>query len=296
MKVPVSPFLMAPESAVSHGGWHLTTAEGDVLLPAELDHWDFRSTLALSAAVAVDRRAVAESCQLEVGSGLVVLVTAHSDHTRSEQPVLRVEVPHQDRFDLALQLDLPGHELGGRLTLRTMLVTNDPKPLSRLAPQDPGSVLWRGRQSTQLQGIGAQFPTDASDFTVTRPESAGAAWDLNVNLDDPDAAFLSAARLTLNTGLPAVQALLDGATDRATEQLRATLHWDVTRQLVVMALESDEVVAADMDPEATSVEGVLRNVLARVWPSTSPVVVRGWWRDDRARVETAVQHHCGVVP
>lgn len=295
MKVPVAPFLTVPDTAVSHGGWRLATPDGDSPLPSDMEHWDYRTTLELSAAVAVDRAAVAEACDMEPESVLTVLVTAHSDHTRSEQAILTVEVPRQDEFDLALHIDLPGDELGGRLTLNTLLVATGPIPRSPLAPAEPGSIVWRTRHSTQLQGTGAQFPTDASDFTITRPQAAAAGWELGVDLTDLDASFVSAARLTLNSSLPAVQRLMGGSRDKATEQFRRTLHWDVTRQLAILALESDGVIGAEVDVDATSVEGVLRNVLARVWPTVSPVTLRGWWIDDRARIETALQHHCGLV-
>ena len=95
-------------------------------------------------------------------------------------------------------------------------------------------------------------------------------------MTDPDARFMSAARLTLNSGHPAIERLLNGAKDDGTEQLLRTLNWDVTRQMVQAALESDDVVGLDIDPEATTVAGVLRNLLGRIWPLESPATLRQW--------------------
>lgn len=295
MKVPVSPFLTAPEDAVRHGGWHLSTSAGDSPLPAELDHWDYQTTLELSAPVFVDRAAVTKACGLATDSGLAVLVTAHSDFTRTEQRVCVLDIPQQDTFDLAVRVALPGEQLGGRLTLRTFLVASDPRPVSDLAPSHAGSIIWRTQQKTHLQGIGAQFPTDASDFSVTRPSQTGAAWELRVEMSDLDALFISAARLTLNSGCAPVQNLLEGRQDDQTEQLRRTLRWDVTRQLVDLALGTEEVITAEFDPDATSVGGVLRNVLAAVWPQESPTTIRSWWKNDPSRVELQLQSHCGLI-
>lgn len=295
MKVPVAPFLIAPEDGVRHGGWQLSTPEGDTPLPAELSHWDYQTTLDLSAAVFVDRHAIAMACGLEIDSGLKILVTAHSDFTRTEQRVCALEIPKQHTFDLAVRVELAGDQLGGRLTLRTFLVVTDPRPVSELAPSHAGSIVWRAQQRTHLQGIGAQFPTDASDFSITRPSQPDSAWELRVEMSDLDARFISAARLTLNSACLPVQHLLEGRLDAQTDQLRRTLRWDVTRQLVDLALGSEDVITAEFDPDATSVGGVLRNVLARVWPQESPITIRSWWNDDPSRVELQLQSHCGLV-
>lgn len=295
MKRPIAPFRLPPEGAVQHAGWHLTGPEGDTLLPAEMEHWDYQTTLSLNAAVSVDRRTVLEACDLDPASELGVVVTAHSTHTRIEERVARLTIPKQDRYDLAVHLELPGQWLGGRLRLRSCLVALEPVPLSPVAPALPGSILWTVDHRTDLQGIGAQFPTDASDFKVTRPSAHRAAWDLQIDVTDPDALFMSSARLTLNSGIDAVKRLLDGSTDEVTQQLQRTLRWDVLRQMVMLGLMSDDVAHRAVDPEAVSVAGVLRNAIAQVWPREDPETIRGWLVNDPARVERDLQHHCGLV-
>jgi hypothetical protein len=260
-----------------------------------LSHWDYQTTLELAAPIAVDRVLVTESCDLQADTGLAVLVTAHSDHTRSEVPITQIDVPMQDKFDLAVQVSLSGESLGGRLSLRSMLVVTDPRPTSDLGPSLPGSIIWRAVHKTQLQGTGAQFPTDASDFSLSQRLDSAAGWALEIDTGDLEARFLAAARLTLNSSHPAIGLLLQGHNGEEVAQLRRTLHWDVTRQLVLLALRFDEVVFADFDPEATSVGGVLRNLLGNIWPSDSPVTVRSWWENDPAKVELRIQSHAGLL-
>lgn len=294
MRVPVVPFLTPPETAVSHGGWFLTTVDGDVVLPREMPHWDYQTVLELAAPVSVDRRVVTDTCQLEWDSGLAVLVMARSSHTNVEQVAARLEVPLTDTFDLAVELTLEGHALGGRLTLETLLVCTTPKSAGPLAPHHPGSVLARWSHWTDLEGVGAQFPTDTFDFTQSgRDPRAG--WELRIDFGDPDTLFMSAARLTLNSGHPAIGKLLRGEKDDGTDQLLRTLNWDVTRQMVYLALQSDEVASLEMDPDSVSVTGVLRNLLAAIWPLESVITLRQWLEAEPSRIERRIQHHCGLL-
>ena len=294
MKKPIVPFLTPPDSVVSHGEWLLQSVDGDVPLPKEVPHWDYQTTLELAAPVSVDRGAVADACHLERESGLAVLVMAKSSHTNAEILAARLDLPMADTFDLAVELQLDGKELGGRLTLSTLLVVTEPKPLDRLAPQHPGSIVWRTSQWTDLEGVGTQFPTDTIDFTAAGM-NPDAGWQFRIDLSDPDARFMSAARLTLNSGHPAIVRLLAGAKDAGTEQLLRTLNWDITRQMVHAGLDSDDVAGLDIDLEATSVAGVLRNLLGRVWPTVSTATLRQWRRTDPSRIETHLQHNVKLV-
>jgi hypothetical protein len=259
-----------------------------------MPHWDYQTILQLAAPVSVDRRAVTEACQLSWDSGLTVLVMARSSHTSAELVAARLDVPLSETFDLAVEFSLEGTQLGGRLTLETMLVSTAPEPLSPLAPQHSGSILWRRTHWTDLEGIGAQFPTDTLDFSQTGRD-ARAGWEFRIEVSDPDARFLSAARLTLNSGHAAVTKLLLGEKDEGTDQLLRTLHWDITRQMTISALRSEEVAVLDVDPDATSVAGVLRNLLGTIWPLESVVTLRHWWDSEPSRIEVHLQHHCGLL-
>jgi len=294
VKIPASPFLVPPSSAVRHGDWLLRTPSGDAPLPRELLHWDYQTTLELAAPVSVDRRAVTEACDLAWESGIAILVMVRSDRTNCERMATRLELPMRENFDLAVELELPGETLGGRLTLETLLVAVDPLPTSVLGPQHAGSILWRQAAYTHLEGVGSQFPTDAMDFAAAGM-SPHAAWQFKIDITDPDARFMASARLTLNSGHPAIVKLLAGTKDPVTEQLMRTLNWDVTRQMAMAAIGSDDVQGLEPDVEASSVAGVLRNLLARVWPTQSTATLRQWLVTDPSRIELALQSAAKVV-
>lgn len=294
MKLPIMPFLTPPDSAINHGEWRLSTVDGDEELSKEVRHWDYQTTLELAAPVSVDRVMVTDECDLDRASGLAVVVMARSNHTNCEVLSTRLDLPMNDTFDLAVEVVLDGAELGGRLTLETLLVATDPIPKSRLAPQQPGSILWRSSRWVDLEGSGTQFPTDTLDFSAAGLDPY-AGWQFRIDLSDPDARFMSAARLTLNSGHPTVKRLLGGAKDEGTEQLLRTLNWDITRQMVQAALGSKEVLEREIDHEATSIAAILRNLLGRLWPMESPVTLESWYLNDPSRIEVHVQHSARLL-
>ena len=295
MRRSFPPFLTPPESCVMHGGWWISEQQEKIPLPNEMKHWDYQSILHLSSSVQIQRREVLQSCQLGEDSVLVVVVSAHSDHTRTEREVARLLIPREDRFDLAVQFELPGQALGGTLTLRTMLVAADPRPLSELAAAEPASILWSTSHRTHLQGLTAQFPTDAFDFSGADPVHARAAWRLRLDTSDTEARFLSAVRLTLNNAHESIRDLLNGVVSPSVQQIERSLKWDVTRQLVSAGLALSDVRALDFDADATTVAGVLRNVIAAVWPSSTADEVHKRMLSDPVSFELDIQHHCGLV-
>jgi hypothetical protein len=175
-----------------------------------------------------------------------------------------------------------------------LLVVTEPTPLDRLEPQHRVSIVWRISHRTDLEGVGTQFPTDTIDFAAAGLDP-DAGWQFRIDLSDPDARFMSAARLTLNSGHPAIVRLLAGAKDPGTEQLLRTLNWDITRQMVLAGLDCDDVMGLDIDPDATSVAAVLRNLLDRIWPTVSTATLRQWRHTDPSRIEIHLQHNVKLV-
>lgn len=290
MKTKVAPFKTSPDSAVRHAGWHLVTNEGEEPLGEDVRAWDYQTTLTVSAAVSIEREELLRRCELHDASDLRVIVLAKSDHTNARGVVASVEVPHQARYDLAVTAVLPGHSLGGRLDLVTQLVALSPVGETPLSAQRRGSILWQTRHRTHLEGAGSRFPTDAADFAVVRPQLKNAAWFLQVDTTDPELSFMSAVRLTLNSGLGEVQRLLAGSGDADVKLLMRTIRWDVTRQLIDAALDWDAIEDSPADFDATTVSGVLRSLLAQVWPHESPSLLRHRRSDDRQLFETEIQH------
>jgi hypothetical protein len=274
----------------------VATGDGtEVPLGAEVAHWDFQTTLNLHSAVAIDRKAALQDSDLGTETELAIIVLARSDHTNAHGAVARVLVPPQPRYDLAIELQLPGHVLGGRLDLTTQLVAMRPRPLSPLAARRPGSILWHSRHRCHLEGSAARFPTDASDFRVTRPSNARAGWHLHVDTTDPQASFMSTTRLTLNTASEGIRRVLAGDSKADVDVLMSALRWDVTRHLVLRAIACDDIEDGPADHDSTTVVGVLRSLLAQIWPLDMPSTLRERWRSDPDLLELQLQNHARLA-
>lgn len=295
MRQVAPPFLAAPPKLVEHGGWLIATSSGGQPLSQAIDHWDYQRELHLACSMRIERSRLLETCELGDQTTLEILVTTESEATRAQEVLTRVEVPPSYTVDLDVTGVHPGSCSGGMLSVHTVLVATDPRPLSTLAASRPGSILWKVRHRTALEGIGAQFPTGAEDFSGTARADSRAGWELQIDLSDPDASAMAAIRLTLNSGMDQVRTLLDESGGTQGDLVRRMLTWDITRQMVHAALRNEEVLALDVDPEATSVGGVLRNLLASIWPNVSPVTVGAWLKNEPHRIETDIQAYSRVV-
>jgi len=209
--------------------------------------------------------------------------------------VSNVSVPEQPVYDVAISVRLPGQSLGGRLFLTTLLVATDPRDGGPVSPFRPYHVLWETEDSTLLEGHGTQFPTDSADFAVTLPSLKFAAWYLELDLDDPEASFLAAVRLTINSGSEIGKRLLAGASDPDSEQLQRLLRWDVTRQLACRALDWDEIDDSLPDFTKTTTKATLRSILASIWPDVTPAAIRVQRRDQPDRFEAHLQNHARIA-
>lgn len=294
MKIPIRPFYTPSFELVEHHGWLIDSGGELVPLPEEFDRWDYKTTLELSGSLTIRRGSLVKECHLETDSSLAVLVSVHSSRTRTERRVELIDVPVADDLLVTAKFCLVGDELGGTLAIRTYLVATNPIPTDDLAASRPGSILWQEEHRTRLEGIGSMFPTYAVDFSSTNRRS-GAGWRLRVDTSRPDALFNGAVYLELNSGMPAVMKVMQGATDKDSIRLAKVMKWDVTRQLVLQGLASDDVIYSEIDPEGIDVASVLRLVLGNVWPGVAPAVIRTWLLDNPSKIEIDLQESCGVV-
>ena len=290
MKVQVPPFRVPQSDSVVQNAWVLNTMDGAVPLLPMLKTWDYQTQLHLSSRVFIDRAAVLRVSDLADTSELALLVISRSSTTKIERPMQMLMVPGRDDVEIRLDFTLNGDELGGKVTLETLLVARSPVPLNRLAASRPGSILWRSTQTTVVDGLDAQFPTDAENFGATLPGARDAGWVLRVDQYDMDALFMSAVRLTLNSGLPAIQRMLQGSSDPSTVLLGRMLDLDITRQLVYLAIRSEEVRGQDVDHESLTLAGVLRSLLAQIWPTVGPDTLLRWANEKPDRIEGQLQN------
>lgn len=293
-----APFLVAPDQLLHHSGWEWRAHAGGTWapLPEEIRDWDANTELSLAAQVEGDTAAILRACDLSASTNLALVVTAKSSSTKLELHLATLPIAMDAPSPLRVDVSVPAGEMGGRMTLSTFLIATLPAPLGLLAAREPSAILWRHQQSTLLEGIGSQFPTQPEDFRTSRPSRADAGWELVIDTTDPDAVFMSCVRLLINTGKPAMMRVLAGESDSQTRQLLTYMNWDVTRQLVHAALSLDEVILNESTVDPLSLVGVLKHVLSSVWPLESARVLKRRWSEEPWRLEAEIQSQCQVVP
>lgn len=293
MRTNAAPFPLAPADAARFSiAWQLHTPAGPVALADDVPSWDYLATIDLSAVLEVDSDAVREACHLGQKSKLRVVVIAASSTTKMRGPVANIPVV---AGQMPIDLHVLGHELGGRLTLDTLLVAAEVERTDSLSPRAAGSILWRHRTTTWLEGESARFPTEVASLAESPYFAPGALWYVDVRSDDLEAAALGSVRLVLNESHPAVGRLLAGDESPETNTTLSVLRWDVARQLILTALDSDEFVERDGLFEEDTLGALLGGILALHWPGESPRAVRQLRRTEPARFERELQDRAGLL-
>jgi hypothetical protein len=288
MRVSVAPFLLPSAGTVQHSGWSIG---GDPAIPMGriLDTWDYQTELRLQGGLVLERARLCSEAGLAETSQVEVLVIARSTATKIERCVFRSTIPQLDNFELILDMVLNGDWLGGRLTLETLVVATEPRPLGRTGASVIGAILWGARHDTTLEGQGGLFPTDSEDFNETRKRHKDVPWVLNVEQVDYDSLFTSSVRLTLNSGVRAVSEMLTTPTSAEARWLAKMLELDVTRQLVFIAIQSEEVMTREPMQDGESLGDVLRLLVSRIWPSASVASLLRWRSEQPQRLELDIQ-------
>lgn len=293
MRTVAAPFPMAPTDALRFTvPWQLHTPAGPTTLADDVPAWDYLASLALSAVVEIDADAVREACHLGERSQLRVVVTASSSTTKMRGPIANLPVT---AGPMPIDVQTVGHELGGRLALDTLLVAADVERTDALSPRAAGSILWRHRKTTWLEGESARFPTEVANLGAPPYFTPGALWYVDVRTDDLETAALGSVRLVLNESHPAVTRMLAGDTSPEAHATLSALRWDVARQLILNALDSDEFVERGGVFEDDTLGAMLAGILTLHWPGESPAALRQLRRTEPGRFERELQDRAGLL-
>lgn len=294
MKVKVPPFIVPEAESITFDGWYQQIGDENVSLPDELEHWDYQTRLVLSAFMTLNEAQILKDCHLGSGSRLGVLVSASAEATSTETVLALVDIPVGWNAARALTVEVPGQHFARRLTVTTQVVVTVAEPLDGVAPSKQGSILWSTGQKTYLQGVGAQFPTYAEDFSITRPKISHAGWVIQIDVTDPHALLLSNIKIVLNSGRSEVQKLLSGAKDAFTAQIQRMIDVDVSRRIATAGLRMPEVLDSEADFDDLSVAGGLRASLALLWPDVSIEHLAHELENDAGAFEARVQQSRGL--
>ncbi|GIH20695.1 hypothetical protein [Rugosimonospora africana] len=257
-----------------------------------LPDWDYFTNLSVHWPATVDLPGLLDDCTLTSGARVLGLVTWHTSGTgmRGNGPVTVLSAG-----GTVFTADVPGAEAGGvlHLSLRVVLAATDPDA-GPLAPRRPGSILWQTATRVALEGAGSRFPVVQLSFA--RAGIAGgrrALWYLNCGRD-LDASDTGSIRLYLNTDHPAVESIISSPAGAGSKVLAELIRADVARQMVLHALDHDE-----LDPDAGYEQGTLGdmlvNLLRRCFPARTLHDLRGDRDIDPGEFEAGIQAALGVM-
>jgi hypothetical protein len=270
--------------------WHIGVHGVSHLAGGQLHGWDYETPLDVATTVRVDPDEIRHECGLGADDGLALVATwlATSTNTRRRGAMVPVTEPGDHHLSFAID---PG-DAGGRLRLERRLVLTGPGTGTEpFAARTTGSVLWFDEPVVTLLEVDvARFPTEAVDFEAPPVDLPGAAWWLDARFDDIDAAPHHAVRLYVNAEHPALEPVLSGSTEPVADTVRSVLRWEVTRSLLVGALDADDYVArAAAGFEPGTLGSSLHRLQGRHFPGVDATALRRLLRSDPRRFDARLQ-------
>ncbi len=280
---PVSlGFLQPDPTRLSATRPDITYSHGLTVVDGRAPEWDYNAPVRVEWRLTVDHPGIRADCGLEDTARFDAVISWHSTWTNLRGAG---RVTALNNGENTLDLDVPGEVLGGTLNLTLTVVLGDagPTAASPFAPHRPGSPLWSCRSAVVLEGSAARMPVMAVDFAATGRGREQGVWLLECD-HDLTASISGALLLYLNTAHPDVQKLLDHPSDPAATALGRFVTYDVTRQLVLRALQHEEL--DDRHTYDHSTLGDLFLVLLRAYlPGRTLDQLRSEFEDDPGEIE-----------
>ncbi|WP_198682968.1 hypothetical protein [Kribbella sp. VKM Ac-2569] len=248
--------------------------EEQISLPDKLPDWDYQTNLTLRRAVEIDAKSMRVGAGLPPTAPLALAVVWTASGSGLRAPGYRFALSGQDEEVCEIEIQIPGAEVGGRLTLDTVAVLDShngkPEPA---APRRAGSILWRDRHEIQLQGDAPQFPISVIDFGKTSfPNDS--AWHVQISGNLFSATMGGMILLVNERNSAMVRAFQNAARPRTVDKVvLSSVYCDVARTMAEHGLRSDELTEGTPYPEGT-LGATIISLLDRLFPAVSLVELK----------------------
>jgi hypothetical protein len=294
MATPVSYGFLRPDpSRVMAGTPAVASGDSEVPVNGTARAWDYLTPVRVAWQLRVDLDGIRTDCGLTERSVLAGIITWHSSWTGLRGGGRSIPLNSGENV---LNLELPGEVLGGRLRLEAQVVLAEHDPgAPPPAPQRPGSHLWRAQALVVLEGSASRMPTVPVDFGTEYIAGGGnGAWYLDCDTTDLAASAGGAVILYLNTGHRQIREMLDTPSTERSKLIMSGIKYDVTRQLVLVALHHEQLTDSS-DLEAGTLGAMLRGLLRRYFPSRPLHQLRADYEGDPGEFEAELQAKAWTV-
>jgi len=278
-------YRLPASSRIGHSAPTLLCRDQEQADPETATDWDYNASVGMRLALTVDLAGLLDDCGLGPESEVVAQMTWSSSTTpvRGCGAVVRLA----DGINM-VAMDAPGDRLGGSLTIETRISVRRPRATADFAAVRSGSALWSVRHSVVLEGVGARFPTTAVEFDEQRSLPELAAWSLDLDTDDLGQSSTQAMQLWLNSANPGIASVLSGVTDAGASRIQELINLEVTRRLVMAALDNTDLTD-DTETAAGSIGEVLQRLCRALFPDDSVELLRSQRATDAGYLDARLQ-------
>jgi hypothetical protein len=254
MMAPISLGYLQPAPSRIRSSSPEIRSAGQLVYGMLVPDWHYLVDITVEWLVDIDIQGLMKDCGLNESAKIGAILVWRSAKTNLRGAG---NVANASGGPNRLTVFLPGRYLGGSVTIEARIVLLESgEGAARHAPSRVGSLLWRESHQVTLEGSGGRFPTIALDFASKGiPGGSGGLWYLEAR-DSLGASVTEALRLFLNSSHPTIRAMLDNPRAEASRQLLRTIQYDTSRQLLSLALRSD-----DFDDRAEYGKGTLGDIL-----------------------------------
>lgn len=296
MRTWVIPFARATDDDIWFSTpWQIVRDGASQSLGEFISDWDCMSQLRFTAEVRLNLTSTYSNTHQGKSAQFAMVVSAASNTTRMRGPIWSADLPQDELPRLSIDTELSGYELGGRLDLLTTLILTNPDPTDAIGASVQGAILWQNRHPVALEGDATRFPTESADLSQAPYNCPRAGWRLETDADDLDAIAAATVRLLVNHSHPVMKTVLEGVdSPEATAAMRA-MRWDVARQLVDVALDSDEFIERYGSFEEDTLGWTLTNVLRAHFPGETASSLRAMRHLSPAEFESKLQDAAGIL-
>lgn len=263
------PYRRAAAHRFTAGQWESQSPEGQSPLATVLPSFDYSSILRLRREVIVDVAGLREDCGLSGSVQLLLAASWYSPGTVLRRRLAQAPIPQGDELCLVeLVGNVPGSHVASEVCLDTsILVGARQDSSSPLSAKDAGAVLFRERQTIQLDESQPCFPVEVVDFGKGSWANAEAGWRLSWNVHAMEQPFLGSVRLLINAAHPRVAHAVSSETPNSeASAIRSSIYFDIARALISGALASEEFVEHDGDYARGSCGRVIHEMLQLLFP------------------------------